>query len=397
MFTFKDMASILPLVTNDDSEAQDGHDRDPVMLRGPHGIGKSAIVYQFAESVGLPVIERRASQMTEGDLLGLPLVAQSAETMVTSWAATDWFDEACKKAVVLFLDEVDRASQEVRQGTFQLTDSRTINGRTLHPGTIIFAACNSGTHNQAQSYAVAELDPAELDRYTVFDVEPSIDEWLEWLVSKEVPSSVINFLSNNHSAIEHKGMFNPNEKYPSRRSWYRLITSLTGSGLLDNPAEHTTIIRAVATGYLGQESAREFAAYLKNIKPLQLKEILDGSVLDNVDSLEASEINACIAEAAALKILGENPKAFTKENLENLAKFSAKIPAELRRSIWLQFDKAGIDLDTKTLNGPVRDFASARMTAESDTSTYKKGDNVRISEVFAQEIRAQQAALNNDA
>ena len=44
----------------------------PVLIRGRHGIGKSELVYQTAKDLGLPVVERRASQMTEGDLLGLP-------------------------------------------------------------------------------------------------------------------------------------------------------------------------------------------------------------------------------------------------------------------------------------------------------------------------------------
>ena len=44
----------------------------PVLLRGRHGVGKSQVVYQFAANAGLPVVERRASQMTEGDLVGLP-------------------------------------------------------------------------------------------------------------------------------------------------------------------------------------------------------------------------------------------------------------------------------------------------------------------------------------
>jgi hypothetical protein len=32
----------------------------------------------------------------------------------------------------LFLDEVDRATLEVRQGIFELTDSRKLNGHYLH-------------------------------------------------------------------------------------------------------------------------------------------------------------------------------------------------------------------------------------------------------------------------
>ena len=46
--------------------------KKPILLRGRHGIGKSCVVYQTAEKLELPVVERRASQMTEGDLVGLP-------------------------------------------------------------------------------------------------------------------------------------------------------------------------------------------------------------------------------------------------------------------------------------------------------------------------------------
>ena len=74
--------------------------KKPVLLRGRHGIGKSEIVYQFAEAKGLPVVERRASQMTEGDLLGLP----SVEGQVTTWCAPDWLHRACNEPVLLFLD-----------------------------------------------------------------------------------------------------------------------------------------------------------------------------------------------------------------------------------------------------------------------------------------------------
>ena len=45
--------------------------KKPILLRGRHGVGKSCVVYQTA-ALGLPAVERRASQMTEGDLVGLP-------------------------------------------------------------------------------------------------------------------------------------------------------------------------------------------------------------------------------------------------------------------------------------------------------------------------------------
>ena len=61
-------------------------DKKPVLIRGRHGIGKSCVIYQTAKRLGLPVVERRASQMTEGDLLGMP----SKDTSLTKSIELPW-------------------------------------------------------------------------------------------------------------------------------------------------------------------------------------------------------------------------------------------------------------------------------------------------------------------
>ena len=143
---FKNFLNVVPHVTAV---------RKPVLVRGRHGVGKSQVVYQFAGGVDLPVVERRASQMTEGDLMGLPSVNGNS----TSWNPPDWFKTACEQAVLLFMDEIDRATIEVRQGIFELTDSRKLNGHRLHEDTVIFGAVNGGIHGA--QYQVGEFDPAE--------------------------------------------------------------------------------------------------------------------------------------------------------------------------------------------------------------------------------------------
>ena len=62
---FATFVKVAPLVANV---------KKPILLRGRHGVGKSCVVYQTAGDLGLPVVERRASQMTEGDLVGLPTI-----------------------------------------------------------------------------------------------------------------------------------------------------------------------------------------------------------------------------------------------------------------------------------------------------------------------------------
>ena len=84
--------------------------KKPVLLRGRHGVGKSEIVYQIADGMGLPVVERRASQMTEGDLIGLP----KTDGDVTSFCPPDWFDTACNRGVLLFFISAEVARSFLR-------------------------------------------------------------------------------------------------------------------------------------------------------------------------------------------------------------------------------------------------------------------------------------------
>ena len=127
--------------------------RIPILMRGRHGIGKSELAKQIGNNIlGLPIIEVRLSQMDTGDLLGLPYVDGDR----TVFKPMDWFKSACDKACLLFIDEIDRAIKELRQGAFQLTDSRTLNGRSLHKDTIIIGACNSGVHSGL--YDVGQMD-----------------------------------------------------------------------------------------------------------------------------------------------------------------------------------------------------------------------------------------------
>ena len=46
----------------------------PVFIWGPPGIGKSSLVQQFAEEVGLPCISLLGSQLAPEDLIGVPQI-----------------------------------------------------------------------------------------------------------------------------------------------------------------------------------------------------------------------------------------------------------------------------------------------------------------------------------
>ena len=316
----------------------------PVLIRGRHGIGKSEVVYQFAAERNLPVVERRASQMTEGDLMGLP----SIDGESTRWNAPDWLKEACDNGVVLFLDEVDRATMEVRQGIFELTDSRKLNGWHLHPQTRIFAAVNGGEHSGASSYQVGEMDPAELDRWTVFDVEPTVNDWLNWANGKVDPM-VWDFVNQNHAHLEHKpdaGGYEPNKVYPSRRSWVRFNDTVDAACLLAEPKQNLAPIYNLAAAFLGFEAAVSFRDFVENYERIVTVE--DILVHGKVDSTKDFGINDHLALVEKMEASEVLQSALPSEQIQNLADWFVTLPSEVAMKL---FANIGASADTTNVIG----------------------------------------------
>jgi hypothetical protein len=321
--------------------------RKPVLIRGRHGVGKSEVVYQIAGGLGMPVVERRASQMTEGDLVGLP----STDGNVTSFNPPDWFKTACDNPVALFLDEIDRATIEVRQGIFELTDSRKLNGHVLHKDTLIFAAVNGGEHGD--QYQVGEMDPAELDRWTVFDVEPTTEDWLTWAKDK-VDGILWDFINQNRNHLEHTGDFEPNKVYPSRRSWVRLNDCFAQANLLAEDAD-TSVMFPLATGFVGFEAAVSFKDFIDNYeRQVTIENILDEGKIHLVDRFGINEHNALVEKMEAKDLFSA---ALEEGQIENLARYFMTVPSEVGMKLW-QVLGQGVNDNVIAFHGTVIDGQS---------------------------------------
>jgi len=304
--------------------------RLPVLIRGRHGVGKSEVVYMIAEQRGMPVVERRASQMTEGDLLGLPDTADTAINgrKCTTWNAPDWLVTACEQPVVLFLDEVDRATVEVRQGLFELTDSRKINGWNLHPDTLIIAAVNGGEHGA--QYQVGEMDPAELDRWTVFDVEPTDEDWLKW-ANGRVNTIIWDFINQNRQHLEHKSDFEPNKVYPSRRSWVRFNDSAAPASVLGEEGDRNLLFN-LATAFLGFEAAVSLKDFVENYAwQVSIQDILGRGEIDKTTKWGINDHSAMIEKFEAAETFTEE---LTDDQIQNLANYFVTLPSEVAMKMW---------------------------------------------------------------
>ena len=310
--------------------------RKPVLLRGRHGIGKSTVVYQYAAQQNMEVVERRASQMTEGDLVGLP----SIEADSTRFNPPDWFKAACDRPVVLFLDEVDRATLEVRQGIFELTDSRKLNGHKLHDDTLIFAAVNGGEHGA--QYQVGEMDPAELDRWTVFDIEPSVEDWLAWANDSGISQEIFNFINQNRAHLEHTDDFEPNKVYPSRRSWERLDQCLSQAGLLEDASP---ALFNLTSAFVGFEAAVAFNDFIQNYdRQVSTSDILIKGDFSKLADFGINDHTAIIDKFEAEETFKDE---LEQDQIDNLARYFIMLPSEVAMKLWTVMGKGEVNNTVK--------------------------------------------------
>jgi hypothetical protein len=255
--------------------------------------------------------------MTEGDLIGLPKTDQE----VTSFCPPDWFFRACNEPVLLFLDEIDRATTEVRQGIFELCDSRKIYGQHLHKDTVIFAAVNGG--DSISQYQVAEMDPAELSRWSIFDLQPTIEDWLVWATGK-VETIVWDFVNQHRDSLEHQKDYEPNKVYPSRRSWKRFNDCLKGSNFVK--VKNLDGILHLGTSFLGFETAVEFRKFVKDYEHVVTAEdIVNDGLLHKTDKYKIDEHNALLDKILNSGLL---EKPCSEKQVANIALYLVKLPAE---------------------------------------------------------------------
>lgn len=90
----------------------------PVFIWGAPGIGKSSIVEDFADSVGLECVSLLGSQLAPEDIIGVPQIKDGKSVFCPPRSI------AREEAYCLFLDELNACSQEVQKAFYSLIHDR---------------------------------------------------------------------------------------------------------------------------------------------------------------------------------------------------------------------------------------------------------------------------------
>ncbi len=160
--------------------------KTPVCIWGSHGIGKTELVEDFAESHGFQMAYVAPAQFEEmGDLLGMPQIVSGK----THFAPPEWVPQQ-KGPGILLIDDVNRADDRILRGIMQLLQNYALASWKLPADWHIVLTANP----DGGDYSVTPLDDAMITRMRHITMAFDVKEWAKWADKKGVDPRGIHFV-----------------------------------------------------------------------------------------------------------------------------------------------------------------------------------------------------------
>lgn len=159
----------------------------PVLLMGPPGIGKTAIMEQVAEECEVGLVAYTITHHTRQSAVGLPRIVtrcyNGKEVSITEYTLSeiiasvyDCMERTGKKEGILFIDEINCVSETLAPTMLQFLQNKTFGSHSVPEGWLIAAAGNPPEYNKS----VREFDIVTLDRVRRMDIEADLEVWMEY-------------------------------------------------------------------------------------------------------------------------------------------------------------------------------------------------------------------------
>lgn len=290
----------------------------PPFLWGPPGVGKSDVIRQVTEDLGIELRDIRMSLLDPIDLKGFPMPDATAGVM--KWLPADFLPPMMVKKGnkmvpneskgCLFLDEMNSAPPAVQATGYQLILNRRIGEYILPKGWSVVAA-----GNRASDRAIVHAQPSALANRFVhldFDVDP--EEWRHWAMRNNLHTDLRAFIAFRPHLLHAFDAANNPRAFPTPRSW-AFVDSIYKSNL--PPSDELEVIK----GTVGEGAAVEFSSFVRLIKDLPT---VDQILIDPDGAKMPDSPASRYAIASALA-----PKT-TKGNIDRIMKYTNRLPVEFQ-------------------------------------------------------------------
>ena len=271
-----------------------------IFFLGKPGIGKSALSRLIGKLMGpeAVIVRRELTGHLPEDMSGLPF----REGNFTKFCPPEFLHRLSKGSGpngtdpvgVLVLEDITQASCAVQVACFQLVQERSMGDIELSPKVRIIL-----TGNRASDKAGArELPSALRNRVMLLDLQPDVEEWMNWAGSQGLPGVVGGFLNfrPQYFAQTPDMACKDTSQFATPRAWEsvcRIYDKVIAFGKGD-----TSPLLAACSGLVGRGVASEFIAFVRRIKELpDPKVVLEDPVKAIPDPIEEPDKLAALATA----------------------------------------------------------------------------------------------------
>lgn len=278
----------------------------PVFIWGAPGIGKSALVEQFAEELGMPCVSMLGSQLAPEDIIGIPRISGEVSEFLPPKMI------ARKEPYVLFLDELNACSQEVQKAFYSLIHEHRVGEYHLPEGSIVI-----GAGNRSQDGAIVKtMSSALVNRMFHVQLRADTAQWLDWAYANGIHPWVTDYITQrpDHLFCEPP---KTEEPYSTPRSWHMLSDALYEYHAGEE--DHTVpeeLLRVITFGCVKASHAGMFMAFTKILDRKGILNVIIKGEEKFPSKPEERDVLYFLAQSFRAKLLHDLPANKQKMNGE---------------------------------------------------------------------------------
>ena len=261
----------------------------PIFLLGAPGVGKTAVMEQIAQELGIALVSYSMTHHTRQSAIGLPFIKheeyEGYEYDVTEYTMSEIIASVYEtmrdtgiKEGILFLDEINCVSETLAPSMLQFLQYKVFGRHQVPEGWVIVTAGNPPEFNRA----VREFDVAVMDRLKVMNVEADYRVFKEYALEKGLHPAIISFLDLKKEYFYLIENTVNGRSYVTARGWEDLSEILKLYEKAGLPADDTLIDQYLRNEAVVKEFAAYYELYNKYKRDYHIEDILKGEVRDEV-------------------------------------------------------------------------------------------------------------------
>ena len=261
----------------------------PLFMLGAPGIGKTAIVSQVANELGIGLVSYSMTHHTRQSALGLPFIVKkdydgvefevSEYTMSEIIASVfDYQEQTGHKRGILFLDEINCVSETLYPSMLQFLQFKTFGRHKVPDGWIVVCAGNPPEYNKS----VYEFDVVTLDRLRKIEVQPDLDAWLSYARATGVHPAVVSYLEVKKDEFYVVETTPSGKAFVTARGWDDLSKIIKLFENQGKPVNRVLFEQYLQSDEVADRFAQCYALFCKYRADYQVLSILAGNAPDAI-------------------------------------------------------------------------------------------------------------------